>query len=136
MADEIELVSNGILKEDDDPTNTELAHEVNLQLLKLILYRQQRKFLLSAGLLFVMVGAVGGLLFMSVTGSTIEDSVKDLLLILLTATATTQAKLTDFWFNNSSDDAQLVKEATSYAMNGQNNNHHPSHPNPTETDEE
>ena len=109
--------------EDDDPTHTELAHEVNLQLLKLILYRQQRKFLLSAGLLFVMVGSVAGLLVMSVTGSEIADGVKDLLLILLTATATTQAKLTDFWFNNSSDDAQLVKEATSYAMNGPNNNH-------------
>ena len=123
MADEIELVSNGILKEDDDPTHTELAHEVNLQLLKLILYRQQRKFLLSAGLLFVMVGSVAGLLVMSVTGSEIADGVKDLLLILLTETATTQAKLTDFWFNNSSDDAQLVQEATSYAMgNGKNNN--------------
>lgn len=135
MADEIELVSNGILKEDDDPTHTELAHEVNLQLLKLILYRQQRKFLLSAGLLFVMVGSVAGLLVMSVTGSEIADGVKDLLLILLTATATTQAKLTDFWFNNSSDDAQLVKEATSYAMNGPNNNNHqPNHP--TEKDEE
>jgi hypothetical protein len=67
--------------------------------------------------------------------SEIADGVKDLLLILLTATATTQAKLTDFWFNNSSDDAQLVKEATSYAMNGPNNNNHqPNHP--TEKDEE
>ena len=71
-----------------------------------------------------MVGSVAGLLVMSVTGSEIADGVKDLLLILLTATATTQAKLTDFWFNNSSDDAQLVKEATSYAMNGPNNANH------------
>ena len=108
-------------QDDDTPTNKELAHEVNLQLLKLILYRQERKFYLSAGLLFVMVGSVAGLLFMSVSGSAIDASVQDLLLILLTATATTQAKLTDFWFNNSSDDAQLVQEATSYAMgNGTN----------------
>ena len=109
---------------EDTPSNKELAHEVNLQILKLFLYRQERKFFLSAGLLFVMVGSVAGLLVMSATKAEIADSVQDLLLILLTATATTQAKLTDFWFNNSSDDAQLVQEATSYAMgNGKNNNH-------------
>ena len=96
----------------------ELAHEVNKSLLELILYRQQRKFILSAGLLAVMVGSVAGLLLMSVTESKIDESVQDLMLILLTATATTQAKLTDFWFNNASDDAQLVREATSYNMNG------------------
>ena len=116
---------NNLIKDSDGdtPSNKELAHEVNLQLLKLILYRQERKFYLSAGLLFVMVGSVAGLLFMSFSTAKIDESVQDLLLILLTATATTQAKLTDFWFNNSSDDAQLVQEATSYAMgNGKNNN--------------
>ena len=59
---------------DDNPSNTELAHEVNLQLLKLILYRQERKFYLSAGLLFVMVGSVAGLLIMSVTSTAIDLS--------------------------------------------------------------
>ena len=123
MSDEENNVSGKEIAE-DSLSNKELAHEVNLQLLKLILYRQERKFFLSAGLLFVMVGSVAGLLVMSATKAEIADSVQDLLLILLTATATTQAKLTDFWFNNSSDDAQLVKEATSYAMgNGKNNNH-------------
>ena len=39
---------------------------------------------------------------------------------LITAVATTQAKLTDFWFNNQSDDSQLVREATSYAMDADN----------------
>tara|TARA_Y100000034_G_scaffold132594_1_gene195983 strand:+ start:1242 stop:1658 length:417 start_codon:yes stop_codon:yes gene_type:complete len=116
--------TNNLIKDSDEDTpssNKELAHEVNLQLLKLILYRQERKFYLSAGLLFVMVGSVAGLLLMSFSTSKIDESVQDLLLILLTATATTQAKLTDFWFNNSSDDAQLVQEATSYAMgNGAN----------------
>ena len=105
-----------LLTDGENPTDRELAHDVNLQLLKLILYRQQRKFYLSAGLLFVMVGSVAGLLLMSFSTAAIDESVQDLLLILLTATATTQAKLTDFWFNNSSDDAQLVQEATSYAM--------------------
>ena len=108
--------TRNLLTDGDNPTDRELAHGVNLELLKLIMYRQQRKFYLSAGLLFIMVGSVTGLLFMSFSTAAIDESVKDLLLILLTATATTQSKLTDFWFNNSSDDAQLVKEATSYAM--------------------
>ena len=60
----------------------EYAHEINLQLLKLILYRQEKKFFLSAGLLFIMVGAVAGLLCMSVTGAAINDTVENLLLIL------------------------------------------------------
>lgn len=96
----------------------ELAHEVNLSLLKVILYRQQRKFYLSLGLLFLMVSAVVGLLIMSATKAVIDESVQDLMLILLTAAATTQAKLADFWFNSSSDDASLVRQATSYSING------------------
>ena len=103
-------------------TIKELAHEVNLKLLDLILYRQQRKFFLSTGLLLVMLGSVAGLLIMSIKGSAIDETVENLLLILLTATATTQAKLTDFWFNNSSDDTLLVQEATSYSMGNGNGN--------------
>ena len=93
-----------------------LAHELNLQLMELILYRQQRKFILSAGLLLVKVGVVFGLLAMAIFNLNIGDGIENLLLILITAVATTQAKLTDFWFNNQSDDSQLVREATSYAM--------------------
>ena len=110
-----------IIDSENEKHKIEYAHEINLQLLKLILYRQERKFFLSAGLLFVMVGSVAGLLYMSLAGGAINDTVENLLLILLTATATTQAKLTDFWFNNSSDDTLLVQEATSYSMNGNGN---------------
>jgi hypothetical protein len=40
------------------------------------------------------------------------------MIIVLTSAATMQAKLGDFWFNNASDDTLLVKEATSYKLNG------------------
>ena len=97
-----------------------LAHELNLELMKLIMYRQQRKFILSAGLLLVKILVVGGLILMTIYKLDMGEGVENLLLILITAVATTQAKLTDFWFNNQSDDSQLVREATSYAMDADN----------------
>ena len=102
----------------DDKPALELAHEVNKELLELILYRQQRKFWLSVGLLGIMVVAVAGLLMMSVVGVQIDPTIQDLMIIVLTSAATMQAKLGDFWFNNASDDTLLVKEATSYKLNG------------------
>lgn len=97
-------------------TDRRLAHEVNLQLLELILYRQRKKFFLSAGLLIVKLGLIAGLLYMTVGNHKIDAGTETLLTILVTAIATSQAKLTDFWFNNQSDDSQLVREATSYSM--------------------
>lgn len=99
-----------------DHSSLQLAHEVNKSLLDLILYRQKKKYALSALLLLVLLGLVGGLLVMATGSYTIDGGVETLLTITVTAVATSMSKLTDFWFNNQSDDAQLVREATSYSL--------------------
>lgn len=97
-------------------SDLELAHELNIGLLRIISTRQERKFLLSLVSLLVMLGSVVGLLLMAVGGNEMSEPVENLLIILLTAAATGQSKLFDFWFNNSNDDNDLVEKATSYAM--------------------
>ena len=42
-----------------DHGSLELAHEVNKELLDLLTYRSQRRFILSVGLLAVKVGVIG-----------------------------------------------------------------------------
>ncbi|MAC55454.1 MAG: hypothetical protein CME31_23170 [Gimesia sp.] len=95
----------------------DLPHEINLLLLQIVLYRQQRKFILSMGLLAVMISAVIGLMLMAAKAVEMSDSVENLLLIILTASATTQAKLSDFYFSDSADDQSIIKESTSYSTN-------------------
>tara|TARA_Y100000310_G_scaffold279431_1_gene298539 strand:+ start:3258 stop:3599 length:342 start_codon:yes stop_codon:yes gene_type:complete len=105
-----------------DQGSLELAHEVNKELLELILYRQQRKFLLSAGLIGIKLCIVVGIMVMVAFQRTLDDSWKELMLVLLGGYVGAIGKLVDFWFNNASDDNQLVSSATSYAMNGKKRN--------------
>ena len=97
-------------------TDLDYANSVNHELLELILYRQKRKYALSASLLGVLLALVVGLLLMAAGKFQIDAGVETLLTITVTAVATSMSKLTDFWFNNQSDDAQLVKEATSFSL--------------------
>lgn len=99
-----------------EKTDLELAHEVNQSLLELITYRNERRFILSAGLLAVKVGVIGLLGAMAFVGTPIDDGVENSFLIILTAIATTQSKLTQHWFGEG--DSALIREATSYSMNG------------------
>tara|TARA_B100001123_G_scaffold43403_1_gene44611 strand:+ start:2822 stop:3163 length:342 start_codon:yes stop_codon:yes gene_type:complete len=102
----------------DDKPALELAHEVNKELLELILYRQQRKFWLSAGLISIKLCIVIGIMLMVTFQRTLDDSWKEVLLVILGFFAGAISKVSDFWFNNASDDNQLISSATSYKMNG------------------
>ena len=104
----------------DNQGHLHLAHEVNKELLDLLTYRSERRFLLSAGLLAVKVGVIGLLGSMVFKGTPMDNGVENAFLILLTAIATTQSKLTQHWFGEG--DSQLLREATSYAMNGRKKN--------------
>ena len=104
----------------DNQGHLHLAHEVNKELLDLLTYRSERRFLLSAGLLAVKVGGSGLLGAMVFKGTPMANGVENAFLILLTAIATTQSKLTQHWFGEG--DSQLLREATSYAMNGRKKN--------------
>lgn len=105
---------------DNSSGHLELAHEVNKEQLDLIIYRNERRFLLSAGLLAVKVDVIGLLGTMAFKGTPMADGVENAFLIILTTIATTQSKLTQHWFGE--DDSHLLRETTSYAMNGKRSN--------------
>ena len=95
-----------------------LAHELNLELLALISYRQERRFKLSAFILTVKIIVVAGLLAIGWHGTQINESVENLLLVLVTGLATSTSTLAGYWFNqqSSTEDSKLVASATSYDL--------------------
>ena len=95
-----------------------LAHELNLQLIELIQYRQQRRYRLSALLLVSKIVIILGLFLMAYKSVKVDEKVGDLILVILTATATSLSTLVQYWFNqqSSQDDSKLVAEATSYDL--------------------
>tara|TARA_R100000808_G_C2150601_1_gene159395 strand:- start:268 stop:642 length:375 start_codon:yes stop_codon:yes gene_type:complete len=95
-----------------------LAHELNLELLNLISYRQERRFKLSAYLLSAKIVVVVGLLMLGWHGQNINETVENLLLVLVTGLATSTSTLAGYWFNqqSSTEDSKLVAEATSYDL--------------------
>tara|TARA_B100000427_G_scaffold33177_1_gene24216 strand:+ start:7330 stop:7695 length:366 start_codon:yes stop_codon:yes gene_type:complete len=113
MADE---VSGVILDKDGNIKKETLAHEVNKELLDIILYRQQRKFLLSAGLIGIKLAIVLGILLMVAFQKTLDDAWKEVMLVILGGFVGSIGKLVDFWFNSQSDDQQLVESAQDYRM--------------------
>ena len=127
MPDEI----NGVIEEKEGASELEfvqpaphngkqLAHEVNKELLDIILYRQQRKFYLSAGLIGIKLCIVAGILLMVFLQKTLDDSWKEIMLVILGGFVGSIGKLVDFWFNSQSDDQQLVESAQDYST-GVNN---------------
>ena len=102
----------------NDKPALELAHEVNKELLELILYRQQRKFWLSVGLISIKLCIVIGIMVMVGFQRSLDDSWKEVLLVILGFFAGAISKVSDFWFQRASDDHQLISSATSYQMNG------------------
>ena len=95
-----------------------LAHELNLELLALISYRQERRFKLSAYLLSAKIIVVVGLLTIGWKGTQINETVENLLLVLVTGLATSTSTLAGYWFNqqSSTEDSKLVASATSYDL--------------------
>ena len=124
MADEINGVINEEPNQSEEPVlnnGKRLAHEVNKELLDIILYRQQRKFYLSAGLIGIKLCIVAGILLMVALQKALDDSWKEIMLVILGGFVGSIGKLVDFWFNSQSDDQQLVESAQDYRM-GTNNN--------------
>ena len=124
MADEINGVINEQPNQSEEPVpnhSKNLAHEVNKELLEIILYRQQRKYYLSMGLIGIKLCLVAGILLMVALQKTLQDSWKEVMLVILGGFVGSIGKLVDFWFNSQSDDQQLVESAQDYRM-GTNNN--------------
>jgi hypothetical protein len=85
---------------------------INEELLKLIMYRSQRKWYSTISIIasFAMILALM-MLFVAL-GKDISEGWKEVLLVLIGAFVGSWSKVIDFWFNNAEQDNTLLENAS------------------------
>ena len=87
------------------------AHELNLELIDIIKYRNSKKWHLSFFLVLILFMIIFLMMGMVAVGKDVTEEWKEVLLVLLGAFVASFSKLIDFWFNNQEAENALLKAA-------------------------
>ena len=87
------------------------AHEINLELVDIIKYRNSKKWMLSFLLVCILFTIIFLMLVFVAMGRDITEGWKEVLFVLLGAFVSSFSKLIDFWFNNQEAENSLLKAA-------------------------
>ena len=87
------------------------AHELNLELIDIIKYRNSKKWHLSFFLVLILFMIIFLMMAMVAVGKDVTEEWKEVLLVLLGAFVASFSKLIDFWFNNQEAENELLKAA-------------------------
>ena len=87
------------------------AHEINLELVDIIKYRNSKKWMLSFLLVCILFTIIFLMLIFVALGMDITEGWKEVLFVLLGAFVSSFSKLIDFWFNNQEAENSLLKAA-------------------------
>ena len=87
------------------------AHELNLELIEIIKYRNSKKWHLSFFLVLILFMIIFLMMGMVAVGKDVTEEWKEVLLVLLGAFVASFSKLIDFWFNNQEAENALLKAA-------------------------
>jgi len=87
------------------------AHEINLELIDIIKYRNSKKWMLSFLLVCILFTIIFLMLIFVALGKDITEGWKEVLFVLLGAFVSSFSKLIDFWFNNQEAENSLLKAA-------------------------
>ena len=87
------------------------AHELNLELIDIIKYRNSKKWMLSFLLVCILFTIIFLMLIFVAMGRDITEGWKEVLFVLLGAFVSSFSKLIDFWFNNQEAENALLKAA-------------------------
>ena len=103
-------------KDDDliDPKHNGVAaraHEINLELVDIIKYRNSKKWMLSFFLVLILFMIIFLMMIFISLGKDITTEWKEVLLVLLGAFVASFSKLIDFWFNNQEAENALLQAA-------------------------
>ena len=97
-----------------DPEHNGVAsrsHEINLELIEIIKFRQNKKWWLSFFLVLILFMIIFLMMAMVAAGKDVTEEWKEVLLVLLGAFVASFSKLIDFWFNNQEAENALLKSA-------------------------
>ena len=85
---------------------------INEELLKLIMYRSQRKWYSTISIIAIFAMILVLMMIFIAIGKEISEGWKDVLLVLIGAFVGSWSKVIDFWFNNAEQDNTLLENAS------------------------
>tara|TARA_B100000809_G_scaffold163583_1_gene160909 strand:- start:2287 stop:2658 length:372 start_codon:yes stop_codon:yes gene_type:complete len=110
-----QLVNNDEVEiDEDDVEKMQERNEqiVNEELLKLIMYRSQRKWYSTISIIAIFAMILVLMMIFIATEKEISEGWKDVLLVLIGAFVGSWSKVIDFWFNNAEQDNTLLENAS------------------------
>ena len=85
---------------------------INEELLKLIMYRSQRKWYSTISIIAIFAMILALMMLFVALGKDISEGWKEVLLVLIGAFVGSWSKVIDFWFNNAEQDNTLLENAS------------------------
>tara|TARA_Y100000034_G_scaffold52182_1_gene64125 strand:- start:672 stop:1118 length:447 start_codon:yes stop_codon:yes gene_type:complete len=85
---------------------------INEELLKLIMYRSQRKWYSTISIIAIFAMILVLMMTFVALGKDISEGWKEVLLVLIGAFVGSWSKVIDFWFNNAEQDNTLLENAS------------------------
>lgn len=113
-----EIKKDSRLVDPDHNGHASRAHELNLELIDIIKYRNSKKWMLSFLLVCILFTIIFLMLIFVAMGKDITEGWKEVLFVLLGAFVSSFSKLIDFWFNNQEAENALLKAAQDVNGNG------------------
>ncbi len=106
------MPTNKITKEDASEFHiTDQKHAINQQLVDIIKFRQNKKWLISIVVVSLFATILGLMIWFMSSGVDVMGGWKEILLLMLGGFVGSFAKVIDFWFNNAEDDVKLLEHA-------------------------
>jgi hypothetical protein len=100
--------------DEDDMEKLQEQNEqvINEELLKLIMYRSQRKWYSTISIIAIFAMILALMMLFVALGKDISEGWKEVLLVLIGAFVGSWSKVIDFWFNNAEQDNTLLENAS------------------------
>ena len=86
-------------------------HQVNLELINLMKYRQVRKWYVSLVIMIIFMVVLLLMIYFIGEGKDLMPEWKEILLLMLGGFIASFSKVVDFWFNNQENDNKLLEHA-------------------------
>ena len=86
-------------------------HEINTELIGIIKFRQNKKWLISIAVVSLFSAILALMIWFMSSGVDVMGGWKEILLLMLGGFVGSFAKVIDFWFNNAEDDVKLLEHA-------------------------
>jgi uncharacterized membrane protein len=104
-------IDKTVSKMKEGSSNEERKHEINLDLLGIIKFRQARKWYISIAVVTLFAVILALMIYFMSNGVDVQGGWKEILLLMLGGFVGSFAKVIDFWFNNAEDDTKLLEHA-------------------------